>query len=49
MLIKKEGGRRPPSKVRDMPPTTKLTKKTRHAPTDEQEINTEHEATPHSY
>ena len=48
MLIKKEGGRRP-SKVQDMPSTTKLTKKTRHVPTDEQEINTEHEATLHVY
>ena len=49
MLIKKEGDRRPPSKVQDMPSTTKPTKKTRHAPTDEQEINTEHEATLHVY
>ena len=50
MLIKKAGGRRPPpSKVQDMPSTTELTKKTRHVPTDEQEINTEHEATLHVY
>ena len=44
MLIKKEGGRRLPSKVQDMPSTTKLTKKTRHVPTAEQETNTEHKA-----
>ena len=44
MLINKEGDRRPPSKVQDMPSTTKLTKKTRHVPTAEQETNTEHKA-----
>ena len=50
MPIQKEGGRRPPpSKVQDMPGSTKLTEKTRHVPTDEQEINTEHEATLHVY
>ena len=46
MLIKKEGDRRPPSKVQDIPSTTKPTKKTRHAPTDEQETSTEHKTKP---
>ena len=49
MLIKKEGGRRPPSKVQDMPSTTKLTRKTRHVPTAEQETDTDHTAKPHAY
>ena len=49
MLLKKEGGRRPPSKVQDMPSTTKLTRKTRHVPTAEQETDTEHTAKPHAY
>ena len=46
MLIEKESGRRPPSKVQDMPSTTKLTKKTRHVPTAEHETKTEHKAKP---
>jgi hypothetical protein len=46
MLLKKESGRRPPSKVQDMPSTTKLTKKTRHVPTAEHETKTEHKAKP---
>ena len=49
MLLKKEGGRRPPSKVQDMPSTTKVTKKTRHVPIAEQDTNTEHKAKPHAY
>jgi len=49
MPIKKEGGRRPPSKVQDMPPTIKLSKNTRLAPTDKQETNTEHKTKPHAY
>ena len=44
MLIEKESGRRPPSKVQDMPSTTKLTEKTRHVPTAEHETKTEHKA-----
>jgi hypothetical protein len=31
--IRKDGGRRPLSEVEDMPRTTKLTNRTRHAPT----------------
>ena len=40
---------RPPSKVQDMPPTIKLSKNTRHAPTDKPETNIEHKAKPHAY
>jgi len=49
MPIKKEGGRRPPSKVQDMHPTTKLSKNTRLAPIDKLETNTEHKTKPHAY
>jgi len=49
MPIKKEGGRRPPSKVQDMHPTTKLSKNTRLAPIDKLETNTEHKTKPHAH
>ena len=49
MPIQKEGGRRPPSKVQDMHPTTKLSKNTRLAPIDKLETNTEYKTKPHAY
>ena len=48
MPIKKEGGRRPSSKVQDIPPTTNSSMITRHAPTDEPETNKEHKAKPYA-
>jgi len=49
MPIKNEGGRRPPSKVQDMHPTTKLSKNTRLVQIDKSETNTEHKTKPHAY
>ena len=49
MPIQKEGGRRPPSKVQDMHPTTKLSENTRLAPIDKLETNTEYKTKPHAY
>ena len=48
MPVKKKVAEGHLPKYNACPPTTKLSKNTRHAPTDGQEANTEHNAKPHA-